>query len=171
MSRILHALKHAFDGIAVLMLTTLFLTFCLQIFARYVLNAPIGWTQELLLTLWLWLILWTTAFCLRSRDHIRFDILYLNMPNAVQRIFFLIAAIAIVFWLAMSFLPTWDYINFYKIKKSATLKIRLNYVFSIYGIFLAVMIMRYLWDIYTHLHPKHWQRIQQQKAQQQGDQS
>ena len=39
---------------------------------------------------------------------------------------------------------TVDYITFYKIKKSSTLRIRLDYVFSIYGVFAVAIIVRYL---------------------------
>ena len=37
----------------------------------------------------------------------------------------------------------WDYVTFYKIKKSATLKIRFNYVFSIYIVFAVAVIAQY----------------------------
>ena len=66
-------------------------------------------------------------------------------------------------------LPTWDYITFYKIKKSATLKIRLDYVFSIYGIFLGAIILRYAWEAYQHIHPKHWEKLQEQHFKQTED--
>ncbi|OEE63615.1 C4-dicarboxylate ABC transporter permease [Enterovibrio norvegicus] len=143
------------DGVAVAMLAAMFLMFCAQIFSRYVLNSPIGWSSELLLTLWLWVIFWAGAFCLRHKDHIRFDLLYLNVPGKVQRVFLILSALGIIIGFGMSFLPTWDYITFYKIKKSAILKWRLDYVFSIYGVFLGVIILRYSVSLIQYLNPKY----------------
>ncbi|GLQ74739.1 hypothetical protein GCM10007932_41010 [Vibrio penaeicida] len=67
---------------------------------------------------------------------------------------FFLAALGIIVGFGISLAPTWDYITFYKIKKSAILKIRLDYVFSIYGVFLAVIIIRYSWAIYTLINPE-----------------
>lgn len=159
MNKWLSVLQKAADGIAVIMLASLFLMFCAQIFSRYVLNYPLGWAQEVSLTLWLWLIFWASAFCLKHSDHIRFDILYQATPRKIQRIFFILSAIGVVIGFAISFLPTWDYITFYKIKKSAILKIRLDYVFSIYGVFLAAIIIRYAWSAYHHIRPSSWNKI------------
>ncbi len=47
-------------------------------------NAPLGWTVELCLTLWLWLVFWGSAFCLRDRDHVTFDILYLAVTARLR---------------------------------------------------------------------------------------
>ena len=44
---------------------------------------------------------------------------------------------------AVAFLPTFDYVAFYKIKRSNTLGIRLHYVFSIYLLFMLVVMARY----------------------------
>ena len=39
------------------MLAAMFFAFILQIVFRYLLNLPIGWTPELSVILWLWLVL------------------------------------------------------------------------------------------------------------------
>ncbi len=131
------------ENVAVAMLAALFLTFILQIGSRYVLNSPLGWTLELCLTLWLWIVFWGAAFCVRDRDHVTFDILYLSAGRRLRRVFALVSAVAIVVGLGASLPATWDYITFYEIKKSATLKIRLDVVFSVYAIFAIAVIARY----------------------------
>ena len=40
------------------------------------LSLPIGWTHELSVILWVWLVLWGAAFVLTEREEIRFDIIY-----------------------------------------------------------------------------------------------
>lgn len=143
MAHALRWLKARADNVAVGLLTVMFLTFIVQIAARYVFNHPIGWTVELCLTMWLWGVFWTSAFCLDDRDHVKFDILYLAGSVRVRRILALVSAVAIVVGLLAALPATLDYITFYKIKKSATLRIRLDVVFSVYGIFAVAIIARY----------------------------
>jgi C4-dicarboxylate transporter, DctQ subunit len=143
MDRILKGLRHGANGVAAAMLAAMFFVFLLQITSRYFLNAPLGWTVEVCLTLWLWIVFWGAAFCLRPSDHIRFDILYLSVSRPTQRIFSAICAAAIVVAFVAAFLPTWDYVSFYKIKRSATLRIPLNYIFMIYLAFMVMVIWRY----------------------------
>src|SRR5210317_1590759 len=127
------------------MLAAMFITFVLQIFSRYILLEPFGWTLELCLTLWVWIVFWGNAFIVRERDHVSFDIRYLSVPQRPRQILALISAAAIAIAMAWSFLPTWDYIDFLKIKKSATLKIPMRTIFAIYGLFMVVVALRYAW--------------------------
>lgn len=143
MKQLLTGLRHLTESVAAAMLAALFAVFLVQIAARYFLNVPMGWTVEVCLTLWLWLVFWGGAFCLRPSDHIRFDVLYLSVGRPTQRVFGAVAALLIVAAFAVSFLPTVDYVAFYKIKRSNTLGIRLHYVFSIYILFMIVVIARY----------------------------
>ena len=136
-------LKARAENVAAGLLAALFLTFVLQIVARYVFSYPLGWTIEVCLTLWLWLVFWTAAFVLRDHDHVRFDLLAVASSRRLQQVFALVSAIAIIAGLLAALPATIDYITFYKIKRSATLRIRLDIVFSIYGIFAVAVIVSY----------------------------
>jgi hypothetical protein len=35
-----------------------------------------GWTLELCLALWVWIVFWGAAFVVRERDHVTFDVIY-----------------------------------------------------------------------------------------------
>jgi C4-dicarboxylate transporter DctQ subunit len=143
MQRLLERLRQGADGVAAGLLAAMFILFLVQIVGRYIFNLSLGWTIESSLTLWLWIVFWGCAFCLRPSDHIRFDILYLSVNRPTQRIFSAVAALAIVATFVVSFMPTYDYVEFYKIKRSATLRIPLSYVFSIYMVFMVMVILRY----------------------------
>ena len=54
-------LRKGADYVAVGLLTAMFLSFLLQIFSRYVLVNPLGWTLEACLVTWLWLVFWSCA--------------------------------------------------------------------------------------------------------------
>jgi TRAP-type C4-dicarboxylate transport system permease small subunit len=140
-------LQHVADGVAAAILAAMFLTFVIQVFSRYVMSNPMGWTLELCLTLWLWLVFWGNAFVVRDRDHVTFDIVYLMSPRKLRQVLATVSALAIATGLAVSILPTWDYIDFMKIKKSATLHIPMRTVFSIYALFLGAIVLRNLWRV------------------------
>ncbi|WP_298963893.1 TRAP transporter small permease [uncultured Roseibium sp.] len=152
MRQLTRLFTHGTEFIAATMLAAMFLTFLLQIFSRYVLHAPFGWTLELCLILWVWIVFFGNAFLVRERDHVTFDILYLAAPARFRRILALISAAAIVIGLAWSFLPTWDYIDWMKIRKTTTVrnpftgdKIPMRTIFSIYALFMIVVTARYAW--------------------------
>ena len=136
------------EFIAAAILAALFGTFLLQIFSRYVMVQPFGWTLELCLTLWIWLVFFSCAFILKDDDHVKFDVIYLSRPARVRRWLSLISAAAIAAGILWALLPTLDYLDWMKIRKSATLKIPLRTVFSIYGVFMAMLIMRYTWRFF-----------------------
>lgn len=114
---------------------------------------PFGWTLELCLILWVWIVFFGCAFLVRESDHVKFDVFYLSAPRRAQRVMALITAFAIVVGMAWAFLPTWDYIDWMKIRKTTTVrnpfsgqKIPLRTIFSIYAIFMLAIIVRYAWQ-------------------------
>mgnify|MGYP003693597323 CR=1 FL=1 len=58
------------------LLAVMFVAFILQIAFRYFFNFPIGWTSELSVITWLWLVLWGAAFVVKESEEIRFDLVY-----------------------------------------------------------------------------------------------
>jgi len=152
------SLTNIVEFIAASMLAAMFFTFLLQIFSRYVMQQPFGWTLELCLILWLWIVFFGCAFLVRDRDHVTFDIFYLAAPRPVQKILALVIAFAIVVGMVYALLPTWDYIDWMKIRKTTTLrnpftgdKIPLRTIFSIYAIFMVAIIARYGWRFFDVL--------------------
>ena len=131
------------DDVAIAMLSVMFLAFVLQITSRYVFDAPLGWTLELCLTMWLWTVLWGSAFCLTNQEHVRFDMIYMASTERVRRWLAGIAAIAVVLTMVASAAGTYDFVSFLTIKKSGTLRIPLAYVFSIYLLFMLAVVVRY----------------------------
>ena len=63
----------------------MFVAFLLQIVFRYFFNFPVGWTSELTVATWLWLVLWGSAFVLKEEEEIRFDLIYRGRPRPPGR--------------------------------------------------------------------------------------
>jgi TRAP-type C4-dicarboxylate transport system permease small subunit len=133
------------ENVAAAMLAVMFAAFLVQIFFRYVMNFPVGWTHELSAILWLWLVLWGAAFVVREREEIRFDIIYGAVGANARRIMCIITAIVLVALYAISFPAVLDYVTFMKVEKTAYLKIRFDWLYSIYIVFVIAAIVRYIW--------------------------
>ncbi|MDW8370528.1 MAG: TRAP transporter small permease subunit [Geminicoccaceae bacterium] len=149
-------LRGAADALAGALLAALFATFVLQIAFRYLLNWPVGWTVEVCLTLWLWLVLFGAAFCVPDREHVRFDMLEQRLSPRARWL----AALLVAASLAAGFLavlgPSLDYVSFYRIKRSATLRVPLSWVFSIFLVFAAALVLRQVWTLVRLLREPSW---------------
>jgi TRAP-type C4-dicarboxylate transport system permease small subunit len=133
------------ENAAAALLGVMFLAFIIQIVFRYLLNFPIGWTSELSIITWLWLVLWGAAFVVREQDEIRFDLIYGSVGPGARRVMTLIAAVGLVALYAVSLPAVVDYVTFMKVQETAYLDIRFDWLFSIYVAFAVAAILRHLW--------------------------
>ena len=167
MKIILKHLQRLADGVAALLMFTIFVTFILQVAIRYSARlswiadsvpfldpSRYGWTLEFCLALWVWLIFLGNSFVVRDQDHVTFDILYLAVRPRLQRWFVIISGLAIIIALLWSMSPTWDRFNILRLKRTATLSsllgdwVRMRDIYSVYMLFLIVVPARYAWKIW-----------------------
>ena len=133
------------ENILAAMLGLMFSVFILQIVFRYVFNFPIGWTHEISVILWLYLVLFGTAFVVRDHEEIRFDLLYGTASPRVYRVMAVITALGLIALFSISLPAVIDYVAFMKVESTAYLKIRFDYLYVIYPIFAVAMIVRQFW--------------------------
>ena len=138
-------LRRRAENVLALLLLLMFAAFMLQIIFRYVLDWPIGWTNEISVALWIWIVLFGAAFVVRESEEIRFDLFWAGAGEKARRIMVLIMAAALISMFALSLPAVVDYILFMKVEKTAYLKIRFDRLYSIYAVFVVAMIVRYLW--------------------------
>ena len=140
-----HILKtlHRFaEAVAAGLLAIIFVAFLVQIAMRYVFNAPVGWTTELSLAAWLWLVLWGAAFVLKDDEEIRIDLLTARASHRTRRVVGGIVALAIIVLFGMSLPGAWSYVTFMKVEKSSYLGVRMDITYSIYIVFVVAVILR-----------------------------
>ena len=121
---ILKRISRIAELIAALLLAAIFIIFLLQIFTRYapkiawlmpipiisdwmMVLEPIGWTVNLISLLWVWLIFFGCAFCLRDGDHVAFDIFFQALSRSWQRYLAMATSMIMVAAMLYSFVPTW----------------------------------------------------------------
>lgn len=134
-----------------ILIATMFVAFIVQIVFRYALDFPIGWTSELTVITWLWVVLWGAAFLLTESDEIRFDLLHAAAGGRTRRGMTVMSGIALLVLYAASLPRTFDYVTFMKVEKTAYLKVRFDWLFSIYLIFVAAVLVRYTWLVWHAL--------------------
>lgn len=139
------------ENLIVVMIGVMFVAFLLQVIFRYLLNWPTGWSNELTVVLWIWIVLFGAAFVVREEEEIRFDLLYGAVGPRLRRAMITLSAICLIGLYAYSFPAVYDYVTFMKVQKTAYLKIRFDWLFSIYVIFVAAVIARYLWIVWNAL--------------------
>lgn len=135
------------EFVAAIMLAAMFISFLLTILYRYVLNWPAGWTSELSTVLWMWLVLFGAAFVIREREEIRFDIFYGAVPPAARRAMLILFGLILVGLFLLSLPAVWDYVTFMRVQRTAYLRIRYDWLFSIYVVFVVAVVIRYVWLI------------------------
>lgn len=138
-------LRRRAENVIVALIAIMFVSFLLQIAFRYLLNRPLGWTDEVTVLCWVWLVLWGAAFILSDKDEIRFDIVYGLVSARTQRAFTVISSLALVVLFVVSLPASWNYVLFMKREKSAYLGMRFDYLYSIYVIFSVACIVKHGW--------------------------
>jgi C4-dicarboxylate transporter DctQ subunit len=138
-------LRRRAENVAAAMLAVMFAAFVVQIVFRYFLNFPIGWTSELTVIMWLWLVLWGAAFVVKESEEIRFDLLSAAAGRRTRIAMGVVAALAVVVLYGASLPAAYKYVAFMKVEKTAYLKIPFDWLFSIFVVFSIAIIVRYLW--------------------------
>jgi C4-dicarboxylate transporter, DctQ subunit len=133
------------ENIAAGLLAVMFVAFIVQIVFRYLFNFPIGWTSELTVVCWLWLVLWGSAFVLTEREEIRFDLLYGAVGPRVRIAMAIVFSLAVIVLYGASLKASYAYVSFMKVERSSYLHIRMDWLFCIYLVFLVAVIARYVW--------------------------
>lgn len=132
------------EAVAAGLLAIIFVAFIAQIALRYVFNWPVGWTTELSLIAWLWLVLWGAAVVLKDQDEIRLDLVPAHAGRGVRVAAGAIGSLGIIVLFAMSLPASWSYVSFMKVEKSSYLGIRMDVLYSIYMLFAVAVIVRHL---------------------------
>ncbi len=133
------------ENVLAAMLAIMFAAFIIQIAFRYLANLPIGWTQEITVIMWIWLVLWGAAFVIRETEEVRFDIVYATASPRARRVMCIITGVSLVALYGVSLPAVVDYVTFMKVESSAYMKIRFDLLYSIYVIFAVAAIIRYVW--------------------------
>ncbi|MCB1745026.1 MAG: TRAP transporter small permease [Gammaproteobacteria bacterium] len=124
------------------MFLAIFLLFLLQIVARYLLRWPIGWPDEAITFLFVWVCFWGGALMVPLQRHISFDILD-ELLSATWRRRTRLATMIATCALFVAALPvTADFILFSHRQLTPVIELPLSAVYAPVFLFLLVMAIR-----------------------------
>ena len=86
MKRILDVVMEGLKKILVLLLSFFTVIVMMQVIARYLLNSPLTWSEQVARYLFIWMIMLGTSLAFRMKVHIAFDMLLNNFPPLLKRI-------------------------------------------------------------------------------------
>ena len=147
-------LRKRAENVIAAMLAVMFLAFMAQITFRYALNFPSGWAFELSLIMWVWLVPWGAAFVVTEREMIRFDLLYGAIGPRLRQVTSIITGLFLIVVYLYSLPAIIDYVLFMRVEETAYLDIRFDWLYSIYPIFAAAVVLRYVWIVVRALRGK-----------------
>lgn len=139
------------ENVVSALLGVMFVAFIVQIVFRYLFNFPIGWSSELSVICWLYMVLLGSAFWLKESEEIRFDLLSGALGPRARRLVAFVVALAAVVLFGMALPATVKYVAFMKVESSSYLKIRLDILYSVYVLFALAVVARYAWAAWAAL--------------------
>lgn len=140
-----------FNAIGVALFGALFCVFIIQIIARFAFQKPLAWTDELAVVLYIWTVLWCTAFVVRDREHVVFDLAYNAASPLVQRVMRLVGSITLAGLMGYGLAGNWDYIWFMRREKTPVLDIPFLWVFMPFMFLLLSLVVRNVWVVWSTL--------------------
>ena len=141
----LAGLKRCADAVGAGLFAALFLTFLLQIGARFGFNRPLPWTDELAVILYIWAILWAAAFMVPAREHVVFDLVYNTLGRRGRRAMLVGGSLMIAGLAAWALPGCWDYVRFMAREGTPVLGLPFMWVFLPFVLLLAALVAVNLW--------------------------
>ncbi len=130
----------------VLSLTVIFLSFIINVFARYILGTPVNASYELCLIGLFWCLMLSAPYAARKNNHVAFTLLYDSVNPTGQLIFRMVGAAFMIFCLGIMLYPCYDWVMFMKRKSTAVLKIKMSLVFFPFVIFNLLTLCHMIYD-------------------------
>jgi TRAP-type C4-dicarboxylate transport system permease small subunit len=131
---------------AVLAFAAMLGAFLLNIVARYVFDAPLGWPDELAAILFVWIVFWTGALLVPMGQHIRFALLRDVLGPRWRVIVDSVAAGAFGLLYVAAAPTVIDYLIFASDQHTSLMEISMAFVHSSFAIFFVVIALRCLFD-------------------------
>ena len=146
------SLRHTVDRsvcfLLVVLMSAIVIDVLLQVFSRYLFNAPLGFTDELASFLLIWLGLLGAAYATGEQQHLAIDLISVRVsPTGQRRLAIIVTLLVVLFALAVLIVGgVWlVYTGFLFGQRSASLQLSLGYVYLVVPI-TGVLIVYYRLD-------------------------
>jgi TRAP-type C4-dicarboxylate transport system permease small subunit len=111
----------------------------LQVLFRYVLNAPLDWSEELSTFTFVWMALLGASVGLKNNEHPRLDLFFNFLAPTRKKIVTVLCNLAILFMLIILFIYGWKLTVSMKSQLTAALRYSVSFVYVVLPISAAIM--------------------------------
>jgi TRAP-type C4-dicarboxylate transport system permease small subunit len=133
------------EAAGVALFAAMFAMFIAGVVMRYAVGQPLTWSDEVCVVLLLWSTFWAAAFVVKIGEHVTFDMLYAAAAPRGRRLMALAAMLGFGALLLAALPATYGYVAFLWRETTPTLRLRLDYVYACFPLFIAVIGVRLLW--------------------------
>ena len=137
-------LERIAQAVAAIIFALLFLTFVLQVGARFLFDRPLAWSDELVVILYIAMVFWSAAVLLKEREHVMFDLVYAALPPQGRRVMALLGAVLMAGLMGVLLPYAFDYVRFMHREPTAVLGVPFSIVFAPFLLFVAAITLMYL---------------------------
>jgi len=136
------------------MFAAVFLVFVWKIAMRYLAHDAIAWADEVSVVLFIWIVFIANGFVVEDRRQISFDLLYRHVGTGAQRVFGILRVLLVGGLFAAALPGSLGYITFLWRERTPVLLMRLDFVYSCFGLFMIAVLVRMLARLVRLLGPR-----------------
>lgn len=145
--KVARSLKNAANIIGGGLFLLMFALFVIQITARFVFDKPITWTDEAVVILYVWIILWGCAAIVPEREHVMFDLIWNGVSQRARQVMQIVGNLMLG-GLALAGLPaSWDYVHFMNREGTPVLNVSFMWVYLPFVLLLIALVIRAVLNI------------------------
>jgi TRAP-type C4-dicarboxylate transport system permease small subunit len=145
--------KQATNIVSSVMFGCVFAVFAYKIVMRYVVGDAVAWADEVSVILFIWILFWGNAFVVEDRQQIKFDLVYRLLPEWGRRTAAMIRLLVVGGLFLWGLPSVVDYILFLWRERTPVLGLRLDFVYSCFGLFVVVIVIRSAWSLVELVRP------------------
>ncbi|MBW1752626.1 MAG: TRAP transporter small permease [Deltaproteobacteria bacterium] len=137
-------LNQAMKFLAGFLIAAMTILVFLQVVFRYLLDAPLDWSEEMASFAFVWMALLGASVGLRNDEHPRLDIFYQVFPDWVKKLSGLLINLAILFMLVVLFIFGLKFTIAMQMQRTAALGYSVSYVYVVLPISAVIMFIHVL---------------------------
>lgn len=119
----------------------MFVTFIIQIVARYIFNYPFTWAYEVTVIGFSWTVILGACYAMRMRSHVTFTLIYDMLSKEKAAIIRFLGNAIILITFSLLLIPSLNYVKFMNFQATSVFKIKLSWIFSPFVYFLFSTIL------------------------------
>jgi TRAP-type C4-dicarboxylate transport system permease small subunit len=139
-------MRRAAAAVSALLVAAVLGVVLLGVARRYLVGAPLSWTDELATVLFIWMVFWSGALAVPLREHVSFDLLVEALPPRAAHIIGIATSVIAGIALLAALPKTIEYVAFLWRERTPALQWRLDYVYACFPLFIGAAGLAFLAD-------------------------